>query len=206
MNIFLGVDPDLHTLPIAAVDDNGVFVSATIAVSKYVKGVVEQQAVLEMVRVLHDLDYALPGRMMAYAVEAQELYLGKTRDPRNILHLGTVAGAALLRLREYGCLAEAYFPRPAEWKGEVPKDVHGRRILTKAGWGLSDLADAGGQEPYVYPRCPHRGALLGGYDSGRWNKGDWKHLTDAIGLAQWAAEKYRMAQRKAELLGRRLSS
>jgi len=32
--------------------------------------------------------------------------------------------------------------------------------------------------------------------------GDWKHLTDAIGLAQWAADEYQKDQKKQQYLAK----
>lgn len=60
-------------------------------------------------------------------------------------------------------LTKAYFVAPHEWKGDVPKDIHQKRILRKFQIERKDL---GLPEKYA------------------------KHVVDALGIAHWAAEKH----------------
>ncbi len=129
----------------------------------------------------------------AFAVESQELYLGKTPDARSILHLAQVAGAGYLMCRRLNPTAVGYFPRPAEWKGQIDKHAHHIRILLRA--GITHHKVMGGKDRYLAPMHPEQ--VPGG---SQLRDSDWKHVNDAIGLAQYAADTYQYQTAKAKAL------
>lgn len=195
--LFLGCDPDLHTCAFATVRED-MSIHQVWAVRS--EGSKEQEAVLGMIRAFMK-DHREVGLMhsgvAAYAVEAQEIYLtdkGRTKNPRNILHLGHISGAVLFKEAGYFFDAVPYFPLPGQWKGQVDKLTHHRRILIKAGVHPTQMFEAGSKDPYC--GCL-KDVVVGSRDL---NSGDWKHVTDAIGLAQYAAERYLTETRKQELL------
>lgn len=192
---FLGCDPDLHTTAWACVDENYriVFVSVSRA-----NGATEQDAVIAMCRMIRMNGIATT--VAAAAVEAQELYQSgphKTKNPRNILHLGHVAGACLHQVTQPN--VDLYFPTPAQWKGQIDKLPHHRRILQRAGIPDRNMVQQGGKDSYMVCTVQVPG-------SASLNPGDWKHVNDAIGLAQWAAERHKYETTKQQLLAQARSS
>lgn len=91
-------------------------------------------------------------------VEFPQQYDGESHevDRRDLSELTAIAGAVALILSAR--CGDLWSPVPREWKGQVPKDVHGRRILSR-----------------LTPAEEHRI---------EWPKGDrFRHnVTDAIGL------------------------
>ena len=187
---FLGCDPDLSTMPIAIVDED-----LNILDIHVFRNESEHGGVFGMMESLRNRNKWAWCTCEAVAVEGQMIYpksAGKQPPPNDILHLGQVAGYML------ACLAQTcwtlYFPTPAEWKGQIDKLAHHRRILTKSHIPESAWLKGGGREPYLGVR------EFGGIERlDAINPGDWKHITDAIGLAQYAAERW-----KAETLKKRL--
>lgn len=190
--LFLGFDPDLHTSAFATVDENMEVVNLHIfRVPATLKG---REAVKAMADTINMNGRWAGGVVFGgYAVEAQEIYPTgpqRTKNPTSILLLGHISGAALCALSGvYGVGEHRYFPTPIQWKGSIPKIIHHRRILTRAGYNDAQIFETGSKED----------GYCGLIDSA-FNRGDWKHLTDAIGLAQWAANQYLNAQQKAKYL------
>jgi len=179
---FLGIDPDLHTLAWAYVDET--LKPTHVGVIRAPKS---QNQVLAMIRAIGDFQPFIS--RVACAVESQELYVGNDASPRDILHLAQVAGAAA----GWFISPSMYFPRPSEWKGQVDKLAHQKKVLAKA--GISSYEIMGGRNPYCRPAMP---ASCNGTE--QLNESDYKHVVDAIGLAQYAAETYLFERRKQELL------
>lgn len=176
MTFFIGVDPDLHTPSVACVDFRGAVVGLWVGrVIKELKGadavIASAKAITEHLRV------ATYGAQVA-AIEGQDLYLGgdrATKNPKSILAVAQVAGAAV-GVMSYRC--RVLLPLPRDWKGSVPKGIHQARICQRLGW---PYRAAGGKEGYCVPTDPP-------VKFEKFKGGDWKHLLDAIGLAQWAAK------------------
>jgi hypothetical protein len=195
--IFAGIDPDMHTCAIATVNEDLTLVGLTIMrVTKKLKTHAAISAMCsQMGRGVR------PGELTitAHAVEAQEIYMegpNKTPNPRNILHLAAISGAALTMLAVASPTSIPYFPLPVQWKGSIEKIIQQRRYLAKAGFQLEQIGEMGGKEPYCYIKDYKSD------ESNKINDGDWKHLTDAIGLAQYAAKEYMEGERRKLALAR----
>lgn len=185
---FTGIDPDLHAVGFAACDADGdVLWVRSASVSKVVK---DTRAVLAMsakiVESLRGPRMSLAGSQIV-CVENQDIYLKTTKNPRNILSLGQVAGA---------CVAAAVptadhiiFPRPKQWKGDTPKRIHQARLYADLGLKYTRCGSSD-RTGYVVPRAP---GWVDGGESLR--KGAWKHVNDAILLARWAAKQWAEARK-----------
>ena len=201
---FLGCDPDTHTMPWAIVGANYRPVAVGMIRSPKAK------AVIDMLDKMSDAytginGLQIVGRLVtqgchAFAVESQELYTEgphRTPNPRSIMHLAQVAGAMYFMCRCWHRDATGYFPRPAEWKGQIDKLAHHHRIATRAGMG--DTLIMGGTDKYlsVVPGSATAKSIYGTDDL---SPSDWKHVFDAIGLAQYAAEKHLYQTTKDRML------
>ncbi len=184
---FIGCDPDTHACSFALVDDQDNVIE--LACCKVPDKLTGLDAVVAMGHALSNfwLQY---GHLhsMAYAVEAQEVaYTARQKgaNPRSLILVANVAGMAL-QAGMRSCLeVRPYMPYPSQWKGSVPKQIHQGRILDRLGCDFERV----GKDPSTGYCRPTSGTE-------RWagaeelNKGDWKHVVDAIGLALWAREKY----------------
>jgi hypothetical protein len=185
MRYFLGVDPDLSSTACAVVDERGMWPTPTTRTCGWLCWGADNST-QEQIDALY-----FYGVFAAAAVENQQIiprHAGQKYevDPRDILKLGQVAGACVGMIR-HGMEAKTpalqslrtsppvYFPLPVEWKGSVPKEIHQMRVLLKAGFPKEKIKKASG---YCY------------VEGTEFKKGDWKHLADAIGLAQYAAERF----------------
>ena len=182
---FIGIDPDLHHLSIAVVDHNNRIID--LKVLEVPESFTAQRAIAAMAR---QIKAAAPWmesfHPSYYVVEAQELYLTgpyKTPNPRSILHLATVAGAALAHAPTG---AEVIFPTPVQWKGSVDKQIHQARVLHNAGLPMMSIGKGAG---YCYPINNPLGWPT-------FLQGRWKHLADAVGLAQYGVKLLLEKQRK----------
>jgi len=185
---YIGVDPDLHHTGVAVLDECGVLEVRCFQTPGKNK---EGAAVLAMAGALLCPWF---DRMFNYAiivVEGQEIYGGGgTKNPRNILHLAQAAGAAIVAAQHQATYIETtYFPVPSKWKKQIPKQVHQSRILQKLDWEHEAVGDQ--KTGYCYPvdenNLPKNGMP----------QSHWKHIVDAIGLAQWGKEQYEKELAKA---------
>ncbi len=173
--MFLGVDPDLHCTAFAVVSQEREVIDLWTAETK---GETGQAACVAMARALaHTPRRAHKHEIKTAAIEGQDIYVGRgrTQNPKSIMLLASVAGAALMLVERRFSPAEILYPRPADWKGQVPKEIHHTRLCGSLGWRFERRAgycrpwndDAGFEFPAT----------------------KWKHLMDAIGLALWARER-----------------
>lgn len=177
----LGVDPDLHDLAVAAWDDSGP-VAAHVVQARRERGVVGGEAVMRMFMAL-TRPFGSLGIPDAYAVEAQELRRGgaaRHARPEDIVHLANVAGMAVMRLAATYPGTPCYFPKPAEWKGSVPKAAMQARLYEELGWGY-DLKGTGTACYAIPNQTPAEFARFGAA---------WKHVGDALLLARWCWEQH----------------
>jgi len=175
--IILGIDPDLHNTGIATLLGSQVREVAVARVSRRLKG---RDAVLAMVDSIASTVGLLTDAVELVVVEGQVIYLGKTKNPMSILHLAQVAGGAL----RSGFARSKLLPEPREWKGSVPKQIHQARVLTELGWAFERRGTV--KDGYCVPT-----SAPNVFGAGALRPSDWKHVTDAIGLALWGYEKGR---------------
>jgi hypothetical protein len=182
----LGIDPGVQSCALAVVNDQ--LAIERVAFVKVKQSLSPDEALMHMVNIVQTAVADLGRDVEVFVVEGQQVYGGRGGVPANdLLSLANVAGALL----GY-CAMEAgktpgsvvYFPRPRQWKGQQPKDVNQANTLTKLGL---QYAVAKGQEPYCYPTgCAQVSRVRGWHGT---NRGDWKHISDAAGLALWGVEK-----------------
>lgn len=203
---FLGVDPDLHKTAIAVLDSDGRLIA--LGVCKIPQNHKEAEAAVYMIAYLRQATYEMCNLVKEHmrastatsfrlysAVEGQEIaYTGRSGcNPRDIMLLAHVSGAAAAYLME-ACCFPLRFPTPAEWKGQVPKQIHQARICKQMGWEF----EAKGSDPgrgYVVPMnspVDSEGQIIRDF-AVRHGFGAWKHAMDAVGLARWCWEQQREA-------------
>lgn len=208
---YIGVDPDMHTMAVAVVDDRGLPVAVHVVRALGDKG---RDAVVAMIDAVSQWIGAStsepsylpePPNVLAMAVEAQEIvYTARSgKNPRNLLNLSTVAGGVLaistVVWPDLFARDAIFFPAPEAWKGQVPKHVHQGRMFEHMGWAH----DVGGNikagknySGFSYPTAPPQDIL--GVETIK--KADWKHVSDAIGLARYARDEWRKRSSKQQFI------
>jgi len=193
--LYLGIDPDLHALAVAVWDHEAGPVTALVVEAKRRKAVVENYAVLDMVKAIYVGAHEATNRLdwiEGIAVESQELKRSGNRQhkrPQDIVTLGQVGGAALMAFAMLCPQAKSWFPKPSEWKGDVQKAAMQAALYTDLGWGYElvrpkSRSKLPGRAPakaeYARPLRPSEG-----FD--HVEPADWKHVGDALLLARWAS-------------------
>lgn len=196
MQHYIGFDPDLHQPSLALVGEDGAVRAVwCLRHKKRLKGraaVVACSAFVaeffsETLMPLYDGTLEIA----AFAVESQEVYRGAgqdadTKDPRALMFLAAVSGVVLGLGHVIWPKAAILFPAPAEWKGNVPKEVHHARLMEEQKWQYKVMGAASKAKKnsrYCSPDPESVKHLIGVEDL---NAGDWKHVCDAIGLAMFA--------------------
>jgi hypothetical protein len=199
--IFLGADPDLHTLSIAACNDKDHVVDVIVIKNdKELKG---RPAAVEMISRMVTFAYQLPSfsdhtRIAAMAVESQEIsYTAQSgANPGDLLTIAPISGA-LVFLGHCCGVGEVYLPAPQKWKGSVRKVIHQARVFQKLGWEYETKSG------YCCPvSWEDKDMRFCECVNGNLNKGDWKHITDSIGLAMYAKETFFKHRHKQMVLAR----
>lgn len=183
---FIGIDPDLHTTAFAQVGlDKSILGVGVAKVPAKFKGT---EAVLRMIAEMQRFacNHVWVTSTRLVCVEGQELYVGKTKNPKDILALGQVAGGCVAAFAGLSIIPDLAMPLPKEWKGGVPKRIHHARIYGSL--GIAYKACGTKENGYAVPLDPVR-------TIGKVLKSDWKHIGDAIGLALWAREQWVEAQK-----------
>lgn len=178
--MFVGIDPDLHDLAIGFWNKGKPVRAEVIHVTRR-KGLVQQEAVCDMVRAMWALPGMLPLGAISVAIEAQSLQRQGHRQhkrPQDIVILGNVAGAALGIVAAHIGIDRVRFPAPELWKGQIPKAVMQARLYDELGWGYEMV---GKDKSYARPlRAP---SVFDNISAGQ-----WKHIGDALLLARWAEQ------------------
>lgn len=188
--MYIGVDPDLHSTAWAMIDDRGYLGALRVDRVKEGKNGFKglEAALLMCLEIQKHTKLIWSLGQHATAVESQEIYLdgpNKTPNPRSLLHLANVSGAAIACSNSLS----SYLVRAQEWKGSLPKRIHHARIFKRLGWAYKITTHTNEKERYGYPVCDLPESLT-------YKKGDWKHLADAIGLAFFAREKHLKEKRR----------
>ncbi|MBL4769468.1 MAG: hypothetical protein JKY94_17480 [Rhodobacteraceae bacterium] len=173
--ISLGFDPDLHSSGIAIVEDNKLQAVALTHVPASVTGT---RACLT--NIWSALDLQLPVMdVESIAIEYPQVYnAAKTKvnvDPMDLIRLTLVAGGASALFSRIYPIADQAFCLPAEWKGQVPKRVHHKRICEALDIPYVE------QSGKIIPAWPSHTQVIG-----RITPSKAQHVLDAIGLALWA--------------------
>jgi len=180
--IHIGVDPDTQCTGIAAVqfDMNGkprLYGAWVVKSERALMAGIYAQACLS-----GRLDLGVyPAHV---AIESQDLvYTAKQRiSPQSMIPLIQVTGAYLSSMMARWSTAEFKLVKPREWKGQQPKKINQARTFNKLGIEYKMM---GGKDPYCVPT---KFPLLDGMEP--WinvkNDGDWKHVSDAVGIALWS--------------------
>jgi Crossover junction endodeoxyribonuclease RuvC len=168
--LFLGVDPGVRLSAFALVNDQCKLIRVGV-----VKTSDPDEPFRGMARAFAAAIESFPDLHSA-AVEGQEVYAGGVRE--SIVQLAQTAGAigALLALT----IDTVLLPEPKRWKGQVPKEINQARSLSRV--GIQHVVGSS----YCYPAGCAASAQVGGL--AQLNRGDWKHVGDAVGLALWARD------------------
>ena len=188
--LYIGIDPDMHCQAFACIDedDNVVWVQV-LKIPRKLKG----EEALEALCRQHTLDNFpfMSSDPHVCATESQQYYAGDKVPAQALISLATASGIVMGFLESNIMCDRQYLVKPKKWKGTVPKHIHQARTLKSIG---IDYEKTSGKSPYCYPvgdicnRFPHL------------KKGDWKHISDAIGLAVYAKKQYRLDQSLAQYL------
>lgn len=177
MTLALGIDPDLHHAGVALVRDGSKLVAVRCPrIASHFRGgdaVVKMAGALNLALTELLSDYGEPD---ICAVESQQSYLGSHVRPQDLINLGQMAGGSVYMLRALLLQTRIELPKPAAWKGTIPKDIHQKRILRCVGI------------PFESGSKPTRILTLPDVDGLRAVKPTYlEHVIDAIGLACWAS-------------------
>jgi len=191
---FMGADPDSHNISVVRLRR---FDTPQIVLFKVPGKIRALQCVPELARVLLANDMIAPGPKLSglAAVEAMDIsYTGKTNQARkqNVVDLAPMSGA-LAVITEALCNLNTVLVLPGAWKGQVPKDIHQARICAAMGWKFEKSGTSVWPIDAEYTctkvsakgmKTPH---VLG--------KGEWKHVLDSVGLALFAAKRYKREEK-----------
>lgn len=197
---FIGIDPGTQQTGVAVVDETAVL--AVYCVKPHSDGKGRDQVCM-MIEALTRFffpyvgdDIPLPGEGVAVVcAESQEfVHTAKSgKSPGHLALLGPISGACLGLGKALYPNAGLFLPRPSDWKGSVPKQIHQGRVLGRLGWPSKKVgANTTG---YAYPLSGFEAVI----NAEKILKGEWKEVVDAIGLAVHAREQYttRVARRAA---------
>lgn len=124
--MILAIDPGLRGCGVAAFGSELVFCAYPRNPEARARGPGAWWSMAQAVyQAVVDANVPLPRTLV---VEVPQVYAGSKQkgDPNDLIQLAGVLGALTGLFR---CATVGYAPR--EWKGQVPKDVHNRRILGK---------------------------------------------------------------------------
>jgi hypothetical protein len=205
--IYIGIDPDLrllnaaivgietrpsgvgcfdHAIPLAVFArrnkegvDNTAVVGAARTACRLVEDVIAW-LVANGTDELTEIVSVVESQNIQHALKSREQGRQKI-VPDDIRRLAQVAGClmgAFSNLSTSMVLVQAQ-----EWKGEVPKGIHHKRIYSKLGIEICPESKV----RHIFPLCYQtRYCQMSG---DKINPGDFADINDSLGLAVWAAEK-----------------
>lgn len=199
--IVLGIDPGLHECAYAIVKyDSGVFCLEKVYMVRGSKGLKQSKAAVDMADSImfhnHDLDPSTSDKFFAVnsvVIEDQEITYTTSQGARiqDIRCLSLVTGALLAKYHDQRLI----FPKPAEWKGQIPKEIHHERIAKKL--NIETIVEYN-KKGTVIPTTEEIERDVFGAEN--INPGDWYHLWDAAGLAIYGIEQLLIEERTNGLL------
>jgi len=170
----LGIDPDLHALGWAVVEDGKLVDAGEVKTPRDFKGA---GAVVDMAAGVAVQFHPRSGSYDLGVVEGQQLYTSKLQAGRSLIYLAQVAGAAMGILT--GRCGDVSMPTPQEWKGNMQKTTKHKQILRKLKVDFKSRAKS--VEPlWEYPRT--------------------SHVIDAAGLALWGYEQLDYKRKKEKYI------
>ena len=194
-DMIAAVDPDLHTSAVCFWEVGAELPNAltVLRIRGGIRGFKGQDCAVRLQHEMKIKDGQL-GIVNLAVIEGQRFRKAKgaeTKNAQSLIDLATVTGVFAGRPE----FAETLIVEPSTWKGSVPKAIHQARILGKIP-GTKFVQ----RKEYCYPT---EGPLMAlGKDAGL-RKGDWKHVVDAIGIAQWTINKIKeYEQRDRQRAGR----
>ena len=179
MKYYMGIDPDTTTTAWAIINERLEVVHTGI-IAQSIPG---WRGVENMVSAVES--YTFPSTLSdveAIVIESQQIYTSgpnRTPDADKILMVANVTGQLLTM---FG--GEAKLAKPAAWKQQVPKGIHHKRIFSRL--GISEFKMMGKvSDPKKSYGVPTN---LGHTAHGKIKASDWKHISDALGLALYAKD------------------
>lgn len=153
--ITIGIDPDTHYTSLVILDDCKVVWSYVIDVPKTLSGKASLYATLNGIpgMVTETPDVAVD----RIAIEGMQVYKDAPEKANSLIPLAFIGGGIAYALQKRWPDAALVVPKPAEWKGQIPKKIHHKRILARLNAPLSSVVA----------------------------KKHLSHVTDAAGLALW---------------------
>ena len=169
----MGIDPDSKTTAWAIVEG-----STAKAVGVYhIKAENVCEALKRLYPALeHSLELHKPELVV---VEGQRDY--KKVPIQDIIKIAQIAGGIAGQIVGILPSCKIQIVDPEIWKGQTPKPINQTRTYAYFGM-LSSMAST-----YAYPTgCRVYASIQG---AAKLNKGDWKHVGDALGLARYGSER-----------------
>ncbi len=174
--IAIGIDPDCKDCAIAAWDGAGPFAAQVIHVVRRKTKVQSQVLMAAALAGKNPLPELFGLDVTTIAIEGQQID-GRRARPADLFTLAHVTGAALAWCTEWWGMANILIPTPNQWKKSVAKHAMQARMYSRFGWGYTKHGS--GSDRYARPVNPPSN-----FD--HITKGQWKHVGDALLLAQWA--------------------
>lgn len=169
--VILSIDPDTRCLSWSLVTKHEIL---SVGVVRSSTG--------EVAQMLRNCSMGLPQVGDLAAVESQHYHHGSKTPPADIIKLAQIAGGVIGILAAACPTMKLSLVPAADWKGQTPKPINHRRTFQHYGIICSEASG------YCYPSGCAKVAKIQG--AGLLNKGDWKHVADAIGLGLWSAQRF----------------
>ncbi len=171
--LVLGVDPDTQATGLALCSKDKVLIVGLASIERY-----KARGLNATTGMCNLLGYTIRTHFRnadQIVIEFPQHYGVRGRaNPNNLMLLAAVSGAAA-----GAGYSDVTLTRPGEWKGQVPKAIHHRRILEHYGWEFKD----NGKKKVPTPIVPDDVKIVGDVPAGR-----WKEIVDAMGLCKWALQ------------------
>jgi len=193
--IYIGVDPDLRVLNAAIIDDDKKLHAVFVRRNKTGPGPIAVCNAARMAcRLIEDV--------IAFLVATPELGQHEIHlvvEDQNLQYTGKTNRATLGKLTQLcqvtGCLMgafsnmthEIHLVQPINWKGNVPKGIHHLRIYKDLGLECTPAGAVNDPtQGYCVPNCLPE---IVTWSHDKVNPGDFKDISDSIGLAAYGIKK-----------------